>query len=496
MNTNYHDRPLPDALKMRTVELDNTLEKGPGGNNCPPRIRSFGTRMAQWCVHHLRPEFLTGGRSHPPARRTAYLDGLRGFAALLVYWGHHQLWAHDRMGAEAIFENVYGYNKQHYLVSFPGVRIFFSGGHFAVSVFFVLSGYVLSTKPLSLMRAGDYVQLGENLGSALFRRWLRLHLPVICTTFVYMTYLHLFRIQATPELQSSYGAELWNWYAEFKNFSFVFRGGGEPWFTYNFHSWSIPVEFRGSIIIYTVLQALSRCRRNARLWCEVGLIFYFMYIADGWFGAMFMAGMLLCDLDLLASHDELPDFFLLLEPFQEAIFSVLFFVSLYLGGVPSRSWEIQVLRESPGWYYLSLLKPQAVFDFKWFYLFWAAVFLVASISRIRRLKSFFEHPVNQYLGKISFAFYLVHGPVLWVLGDRLYAATGWIRESHTTNCPGWINQIPLPQIGPLGLEVNFLAPHLVLLPVTLWLAEVVTRWVDTPSVQFAQWLYRKTIDQS
>ena len=29
--------------------------------------------------------------------------------------------------------------------------------------------------------------------------------------------------------------ELWKWYAEFKDFSFVFRMGGEPWFSYNFH---------------------------------------------------------------------------------------------------------------------------------------------------------------------------------------------------------------------------------------------------------------------
>ncbi|KAE8364120.1 acyltransferase family-domain-containing protein [Aspergillus caelatus] len=492
----YHEESaLGDIPKMRTVDLEGTLEKGYWKSRPTSRIRSIPTRAAQWCVDHLRPAFLTGigGHSSHQGRRTAYLDGLRGFAAFLVYWGHHELWAHDGIGAEMIFENAYGYQKKHYFVAFPGVRIFFSGGHFAVSVFFVLSGYVLSAKPLSLIRAGDYLQLGDNLASALFRRWLRLHIPVICTTFMYMTYLHLFRIHATPEIKSSYGEELWNWYVELKNFSFVFRTGGEPWFTYNFHSWSIPVEFRGSIVIYTALQAFSKCRPNARLLCELGLIFYFMYIADGWFCALFMSGMLLCDLDLRAARDELPDVFMMLEPFKEGIFYAMLCISMYLGGVPSRTWEEQFLRESPGWHYLSYLKPQAVFDFKWFYLFWAATFLVASISRIHWLKSFFETPFNQYLGRISFAFYLVHGPVLWVLGDRLYAAVGWVRDSHAITCPGWINRFPLPKVGPLGLELNFFAPHLILLPVTLWLAEIVTKFVDEPSVRFAQWFYRKTL---
>ncbi|KAL6237854.1 hypothetical protein BDW75DRAFT_248317 [Aspergillus navahoensis] len=428
--------------------------------------------------------------------RTAYLDGLRGFAALMVYWGHHQLWAHDGEGAQDIFENAYGYHGRYYFACLPGVRNFFTGGHFAVSVFFVLSGYVLSAKPLLFIQRGEYRALGDNLSSSLFRRWLRLHLPVMVTTFTYMTILHLFRIRAIPEPKPTYLEEVVNWYIEFKNFSFVFRGGGDPWFTYNFHAWSIPVEFRGSVTVYVVLLAFSRCRPNARLLGYCGLIIYFLYIADGWFCALFVAGMLLCEIDLAAQIDETPAVLTRLKPWKKPIFYTLFGLSLYLGGVPSYNSDIQNLRDSPGWRYLSYLKPQAVFDYKWFYLFWAATLLVASVSRIPSLRAFFELPLNQYLGHVSFAFYLVHGPVLWVLGDRLYAAVGWTRVSHPTTCPGWVDRLPLPRIGPLGMELSFLAPHLILLPVTLWLAEVVTRGVDGPSVRLASWLYGKLLAET
>ncbi|SZF03444.1 unnamed protein product [Blumeria hordei] len=481
---------------------DDALESGYQVERKPlvlPETYRFRTRWQKnlyslWEL--VRPTILTPDKDNheaPPLRPTAYLDGLRGFAALIVYWGHHQLWARDVIGAGAILENAWGYENRWYFVCLPGIRLFFSGGHLAVTVFFVMSGYVLSAKPLNLIQNADYIKLQDNLGSALFRRWLRLYIPVICTTFIYMTSWHLFGIwTATPDHKGTYSEELWNYYIEFKNFSFVFRGGGNDWFTYNFHAWSIPVEFRGSIIIYTALAAFSRCTRNARLLCILALIYYFMYIADGAHYAMFMTGLLLCDLDLLAQKGNLPNFFHRFASHKKAIFYTLFAVGIYLGGVPSNKQDIQLLHDSPGWRALAHLKPQAVFDFKWFYLYWASLFIVSSIPRIPTLKRFFECRFCQYLGRISFAFYLVHGPVLWILGDRLYVAAGWAREIHGGTLPGWINLFPMSKAGPLGLEFSFLVPHLIILPVTLWCGEIATRLFDEPSVRFSQWLYRLT----
>lgn len=274
--------------------------------------------------------------------RTAYLDGLRGFAAFLVYWHHHQLWPRQNymiMGADYIFENSWGslfpllpllclcrgpflyrenatgqfffcirsysatfaqrvltrdclgFGDSWFFAAMPVVRTFFTGGHFAVSVFFVISGYVLSAKPLSLIHSGETVKLGDNLASALFRRWLRLYIPVFVTTWMYLTSWHLFGIwTVSPNHEANYRDELWKFYVEFKNYSFAFRTGGDDWLSYNFPTWSIPVEFRGSIIIYSTILAFSRCSKNMRLFGMVGLIFYFMYIVDGWFGSLFMAG--------------------------------------------------------------------------------------------------------------------------------------------------------------------------------------------------------------
>jgi peptidoglycan/LPS O-acetylase OafA/YrhL len=424
-----------------------------------------------------------------PLTPTSYLDGLRGFAALMVYCLHHQTWAHESLGADNIIENAFGYNRQYYVAALPGIRTFFSGGHLAVAVFFVISGYVLSAKPLLLIQQNQMIKLGDNLSSALFRRWLRLYIPVIVTTFVWMLLIHSIHNLSVHRTEATLFDEVWKWYSELKEFSFVFRNGGDPWFTYNNHIWTIPLEFKGSILVYTTLMAFSRCTRNMRLCGTAGLAFYFLYICDGWYLASFAIGMLLCDLDLLAQDNQLPRVFERFAAYKDSISISAFVIGIYLGGVPSHSLDLNVLRDSPGWYYLSFLKPQAVYMTKQFYLFWASLLIVAAVPRISWLKSFFEMEFNQYLGRVSYAFYLVHGPVLWSIGDRVYAAIGWTKESHVITIANWINVFPLPKWGLFGMEFSFIAAQLVLLPITLWVARITTTLVDESSIRLSRWAY-------
>lgn len=251
---------------------------------------------------------------------------------------------------------------------------------------------------------------------------------------------------------------------------------------------------RGSFVVYTTILALSRSSRNARLLGYCALMFYFIYIVDGVFCALFVSGMLLSDLDLLSSNKQLPFWLYKLRPKKSYIFYLLFIIALWLGGIPN-SDDLEALRDSPGWYYASFFKPQAAFEYKWFYLFWAATLIVACVPKIAILKRFFEGGFCQYLGRISFAFYLVHGPVLWTLGDRIYAAIGWSREDHALVVPGWSHRFPLPMWGPLGFEVSWVMAQMILLPATFWMAELVTALVDEPSIRFSQWLFRQTLDE-
>lgn len=320
--------------------------------------------------------------------------------------------------------------------------------------------------------------------------------PVAFVTFCYMTSWHLLGVKTEVEPQSTYGRELWQWYKEFKNFSFIFHTPQTPGLTSSFHVWSIHTEFRGSVVIYTSLLAISRMTRHARLMCSLGLIAYFLTIVDGWYCAMFVMGMIQCDLNGLAISGNLPKSIRKLAPYKNILAWTFLAIGLYLGGCPAATTDHTTLYKSPGWHYLAYLKPEALWDYKWFFLFWAATFTVASIPHIPILKRFFELRFNQYLGKISFSFYLVHGPILWTIADRFYAATGCARNSHSTVASRWVNLLPIPAHGPVGLELNFLLPHLLILPITLWTAEIVTKMVDEPCVRFSHWLYGSCTGQS
>nr|POE74700.1 hypothetical protein CFP56_37231 [Quercus suber] len=475
--------------------MEDKLEKGNGYLSQPePELKRSSTGFGPLSLLSiLRPSFLSrAGPRNQKLRKTAYLDGVRGFASVMVYLLHHLLWSHENHMADRKLETAWGYNDEYYLGAFPIIRNFFTGGHYAVATFFVISGYVLSAKPLALIQAREYDKLAENVASALFRRWLRLFLPIIAVTLVVVVMWHWFGLLANFVPERNLVDELWRWYRDFKSITWIFRSGGDPWFRYNPHTWSIPLEFKGSIAVYTAAIAFSRCTRNARLLCEIGLWFYFMYIADGAHYAMFIGGMFICDIDLLAAREDLPNWLYRFKPQKTMLMYLAFFASLVLGGCPSWDAHEDGLKKSPGWRYLFFMKPQAVFDYKWFFLFWASFFIILSVPHISWAKGFFETRFNQYLGRISYMFYLVHGPILWTLGDRLYAATGWVRENQALALPGWPGRFPLPTIGPFGLEISYIVPQLFLLPFTIWVADIATTVIDDNSIKFAAWLYSLT----
>lgn len=422
------------------------------------------------------------------ARHLAYIDGLRGFAALLVYVLHYQGFGRS-LTETAYMENAWGYNGRHYFATLPFVRTMFIGGHHGVTTFLVISGYVLSHSPMRHIHAKDTVGLHNTVSSALLRRFLRLWIPVAVTTFIFMLCWYVFDIRTLHEKQGSLSSELIKWYDVTRSTSFLYVS--KYYNDYNFHVWTIPLEFRGSMTVYTVLIALQNVPKTKRLLCQILLIWYFTYICDGWYCALFISGMLLCDLDLLADSRELPSVFQYFHRVKRWIFVIMIVVALYLGGVPcAGDSHTGYLRGNPGWYWLSYTVPRAMSDYRWWFRGWAAILTVAAVPRVEILRSFFESAPCQYLGKISYSFYLVHGPILFTVGDRVYAATGRIADHHADLVPQWINWLPLPSWGPLGMEVNIIAPHLILLPLTIWIADLATRLIDEPTVKFCRWFQR------
>jgi len=129
-------------------------------NTNPQRIRSRVTETLASApnvllsiLYFLKPSFI--GHNSSETRKlhpTAYLDGLRGVAALCVVIAHYQATFFPYLGEgwhqKGQWEDGTE-KKNNYIVQLPMIRTFYAS-RFMVSIFFVISGYVLSQKPLGM----------------------------------------------------------------------------------------------------------------------------------------------------------------------------------------------------------------------------------------------------------------------------------------------------------------------------------------------------------
>ncbi|PIA97392.1 hypothetical protein CB0940_06479 [Cercospora beticola] len=465
--------------------------------------------------HALKPEIferraLSAAQKRPGT--TAWLDGLRGVAALSVCTMHLCVYTHTNL------ELCYGagiwwqkWNTS--IAAWPIFRLPFTGGHFAVILFFTISGYVVPRRLISLLHEGKQAEFVEAINAAIVRRPGRLFLPVAFSTLFLAFFWHITGIvTAFPQRQSNIFTEVWAWFLDQMKFWYYYRTGFL--FTYyNAHTWTIPVELRGSMNIFLWLFAVHQVRTKWRILMTVGILAHFIYASGAWYAAFF-AGMLTSELDMIYTNgipvslpwDPIVNFFRKREMIKQGVLHVMLFIGLWLASQPSSDMHSRdEVMDCGAWNYLNKLIPDPYNDgnnttYRWFWLFWAAWIILVTVGQIGWVKWLFETGPAQYLGRHSFALYLVHGPIIGLYSDRLFYLTGVKipssdddikRFGHLTNkwkdSSWWI----LPEGGPYALEPSFIFCVLMSLPVMLYVAECGTRMFDIPGVKISRWMWTK-----
>jgi peptidoglycan/LPS O-acetylase OafA/YrhL len=416
----------------------------------------------------------------PKLRPTASLDGLRGIAALFVFFGH------ILFSFSSIHEVGFGVNAENtYIFQLPILRLVYSG-HAMVTIFFVVGGYVLSIRPVQMMHSWSWTPLFNNITSTCFRRGFRLYIPAVIATFITMwtiffglwEYSRSFlredhkyigfedhHIERMPTL----GAQLADWTRESMRLTNVFTywssGYMMPWYPrYDPHLWTIPIEMRSSILTMLLILVLARCRTPVRLGLmAVSIVFVAWW--DHWELVCFLVGSFLCQVDHIilpkASDPILPTTTIasrLSSVSNSSIWTIFTFVSgLYLLSTPP-----QLAALTPGFGLIAALTPSCYTDAKRFPFTIGAALVVFSILRSPILrKPFMSHPA-QYLGKISFSLYIVHGPLIHMVGFSLIP-TIWniIGMESTTQ---WIT--------------GYLLGSAILTVIVLGTADAYFRWVE------------------
>lgn len=374
-------------------------------------------------------------------------------------------------------------------------------------IFFVISGYALSYRPLKLARQARFAELNNALASSVFRRHSRLFLPAIVVTFctAVLTWLGAFGTKgwsgvAIPSRQPSKFDSLWE---QLWHWAWTMTGAMDPLgkdmlrgsTEYDPNLWTLPIEFDSSMVIFLALAALSRLSSTARMSLTFALAFYAQYFTI-WPVFLFLAGMFICDLHMsLEERAEVASVSSengILPSWRETPKSrisrlaaricrgsiawkvmglISFLGSVYLLGMPEVG---RGARDSPGYKTLVWLIPgQFAGHEDYFWLPIAAVWLVVTVDRTNFLQALFTNAFAQYLGRISFALYLIHGPLLWTLGFVL-----------GKRC--------LDVVGNTSNEAYVLAMAFAAAlwwPVAIWVADLAQRFVDAKCVQISKWIY-------
>lgn len=441
-------------------------------------------------IHPAEPTLVHKIFSYPPAnsleiKATSWLDGVRGVAALGVYIFHAMGCWTDLVPA------WHSGPEQNNILQLPLIRTIFVSGGASVSIFFALSGYVLTHKSLRWMRGGVGERVYSSVTSSMFRRGFRLYLPPVILTFVEMLTTRLgfglpFNFTFKPE--SSLGGQIVDWLVETNHFI-------NPFFNmipairghilhpkYDGVVWTMPLEFYGSFVCYFLLLALVRVQSNNMRMCLLGMLSVVFMLLSSWNMFCFSSGMLIADFNL--SQD-------LIGPkgpgstiprIKTLFWSILFSISFYVAGFPPLSVPEAFTRPKPGYTLLYNLIP-GFLTFEDPGRFWwstSGVLLLLSISQLPVLKRVFETNVCQYLGKISFSLYLIHTYCVLVFGLSIQHGLMWITgvQEHAGTVGYW------------SLCVIWYA---IFTTVVFGLAAVFERAIDQPSVRFARWLEVKTL---
>ncbi|KAL2068152.1 hypothetical protein VTL71DRAFT_16250 [Oculimacula yallundae] len=447
----------------------------------------------------LLPSFITQNGAYSDGekkkviikRDTDYLDGLRGVAALIVVFQHliqvpYPAFVNGRHLIQVPYP-VYGNgfastDENWHFMQLPFLRLTYTGGPM-VAIFFVISGFALSSKGIQLIRSQS-PSLFRVLASTTFRRGVRLWLPSIAVSFIGFLLQRMGLLVDDPAhlADTTFSEEVKSFIAYLNGLVNVYTWKRFRGF-YNKPLWTIPMEFRCSMVIFLCLLGLSRTKTMVRIGIELLIIVHASY-NDRWDVIPFIGGLLIAEqhwyrkeeaassnvLLADASHNSTPE-----QPSQTRRMKMFYYMVLVLGLFIS-SFPKHKGCQTPGYEWFCKIDNHQPMTEKWRYTSaYGAFLIVISISNLPAVQSIFTTSLASYLGKISFAFYLVHGLVLRALIGPMMA------DMLVATVDG-------PEIYFHGVVVlNGALLLLIAIPV----ADLVWRTVDIPSVELAKWLEKK-----
>lgn len=332
--------------------------------------------------------------------KLGYLEGIRGIAAIIVVLHHYILAFYPAMSSaiESQIHNETSYFEE-VMAQIP-LNIFYNGG-FAVCIFFILSGYVLSNK---YHQSNDYKVLIQYAT----KRYFRLLVPVSVSVLLAYVFVHLgfmnrlFLGEITKSgdwLAGSFNISE-NMTPMIKNMFmgvFFFKDN-----TYNPVLWTMTYELLGSLLIFSFLLFIHPIKYKFSLY---GFLVIILFVTGNHYYAAFILGVVLnkyvVQIQLASKSIHIPSW----------ILWILFFVGLYFGSYPSC---INIKNTIYGVLYFPRLNNET------FYHVVGAFLIMFAVVNSPRVQLALSGKILNFIGKISFSFYLLHFIILTSLSCFLF----------------------------------------------------------------------------
>lgn len=379
-----------------------------------------------------------------PSSRLEALDGLRGLAAVIVF-AHHAL--------VLLYGPLAGVNAHRWparpQIVFEAMQrtpvAWLFNGTFAVSFFFVLSGFVLTramgTAPdaarvarlvtTRFLRLSPLVLLGTALSFGLFNISVR-HLDILLPLTGNDSSAHIH-----PALLLQHNVVI-----AFKQALFTIWRGAEAGDLFDPPLWSIGYELKGSLLIYLIGGAFAQtARKHAKYYVGIPLGIIFMGPAT----LSFLAGMYIAERSRVQNDNILP--------VGRNVLIGLVAVALTWASV--HPWNRHL------WLPLPFNPPELV-DTAISTL--CSVFLMAAGLQWPTMRRVLETRLVQYLGHASYGLYIIHVPLLYVLTGPLL-----------TLCRGR-----------MGMHAAALTTSSIVLALALFFGGLLITHIDTPIARWSK----------
>lgn len=199
-----------------------------------------------------------------------------------------------------------------------------------------------------------------------------------------------------------------------------------------------------------------------------------------WFGALFAEvdqikvaqATVSPDLPMTNGHDgSIRSKLRISSPQMSPRFWSAFWIANFICGMYLCSYPDERGSTTPGFIILARMIPAWYSEkYRWWQSF-GAIQMIWACTNSRFLQRLFEGPVIQYLGKICYGMYLMHGLVIHTVGWGMMGVFWNLFGSETR--AQW--------------EMGFALSAVITIPCIIWAADIFWRVIDIPCVKFARW---------